>query len=166
MASGVLYIIGKPLKLRCPKWARVTHLDIFNTSYGQKKGQESNCQFDSQPLKFGNPPDFLACRWCATYHWKALNESYNFALNLISIGSLHAKLWRPKVAGVPTLAILKLPLGSPRTKSHLDVGPVERCRVYYKGGRWWLPPSAGHDESCESKLLMARSNTKSAPTTH
>jgi len=31
------------------------------------------------------------------------------------------------------LAISGLPLGSPGTKSHLDVGPVERCRVYYKG---------------------------------
>jgi hypothetical protein len=35
--------------------------------------------------------------------------------------------------GVPTLAISGLPLGSPRTKSHLDVGPVEGCRIYYKG---------------------------------
>jgi hypothetical protein len=35
--------------------------------------------------------------------------------------------------GVPTLAILGLPLGSPETKSYLDVGPMERCRVYYKG---------------------------------
>jgi hypothetical protein len=31
------YIIGKLLKLRCLKWARFTHLDIWNTSYGQKK---------------------------------------------------------------------------------------------------------------------------------
>jgi hypothetical protein len=35
--------------------------------------------------------------------------------------------------GVPTWAISGLPLGSPEIKSHLDVGPVERCRVYYKG---------------------------------
>jgi len=27
----------------------------------------------------------------------------------------------------------ELPLGSPGTKSHLDVGHVERCKVYYKG---------------------------------
>ncbi len=27
----------------------------------------------------------------------------------------------------------KLPFGNLKTKSHLDVGPVERCRVYYKG---------------------------------
>jgi len=111
----------------------MSHLDICSTSYGKKKGQESNWQFDSRPLKVGNRPDFHACRWCATYCWKTLDEGYNFASNLISIQGMHVKLWRPKVARVPTLAISRLPLGSPKTKSHLDVGPVERCRVYYKG---------------------------------
>jgi len=41
------YIIRKLLKHRCLKWARITHLDIWNTSYGQKKGRESNWQFNS-----------------------------------------------------------------------------------------------------------------------
>jgi hypothetical protein len=36
------------------------HLDISNISYGQKKGWESNYQFDSQPLKDGNRPYLLA----------------------------------------------------------------------------------------------------------
>jgi len=31
--------------------------------------------------------------------------------------------------GDPTLAISGLPLKSAGTKSHLDVGPMERCRV-------------------------------------
>jgi hypothetical protein len=35
-----------------------------------------------------------------------------------------------------------------------------------EGGRWWLPPSPGHGESCVSVLLMARPSTKSAPTMH
>jgi hypothetical protein len=35
---GVLYIIKKLLKCECPKWARMTHLEICNTSYGQKNG--------------------------------------------------------------------------------------------------------------------------------
>ncbi len=118
MAQGVLYIIGKILKLRCLKWACITHLDIWNTSYGQKKGQESNWQFDSRPLKVGNQTDFLLCRWHATYHWKGLEKGYNFVSNLISIGGLHTKLWDSKVTGVPTLAISGLPLGSPETKNH------------------------------------------------
>ncbi len=58
----ILYIIGKLLKRRCLKWARIAHLDIWNTSYGQKKGRESNWQFDSRPLKVKNRPDFLAFR--------------------------------------------------------------------------------------------------------
>jgi hypothetical protein len=41
---GVLGVIGKVLKCRCPKWPRIGHLDICSPSYGQKKGRESNCQ--------------------------------------------------------------------------------------------------------------------------
>jgi hypothetical protein len=38
----VLYIIKKLLDRKCLKWACMTHLNIENTSYGQKKGRESN----------------------------------------------------------------------------------------------------------------------------
>jgi hypothetical protein len=59
---GVPYINEKLLKTRCLKWARMTRLDICNTSYGKKKGRESNCQFDSRPQKVRNRPNFRACR--------------------------------------------------------------------------------------------------------
>jgi hypothetical protein len=75
---------------------------------------------------------FPACRWRATHCWKDFAKGYNFASDLNSIWGLHAKLWSPKVARVPTLAISRLPLGSPETKSYLDVGPVGIHRVYYK----------------------------------
>jgi hypothetical protein len=133
MSYGVLYIIGKLLECRCLKWALITHLDIWNTSYGQKKGRESNCQFDSWPQKIGNRPDLLNCRGRATYCWKVLDESYNFALDRIAIRGLLAKLWGSKVAGVPFSAISGLPLGSLGKKSHLDVASVKNYRVYYKG---------------------------------
>ncbi len=60
----VLYIIGKLLKFRCLKWVRMTHLDIFHTSYGKKKGQHK-----SFPMSIKN---------------------YNFASDLIPIGGLSA----------------------------------------------------------------------------
>jgi len=120
------------LKCRCLKWAHMTHLDIWNTSYGQKKSWESNWQFDSRPLKVKNWPNLLVFRWRVTYHWKALDESYNFASNLILIQSFHLKLLTPKVARIPTLVILGLSFKSPGTKCHLDVGLVERHIVYYK----------------------------------
>jgi len=133
MFCGVPYIIEKILKHRRLKWARIDHLDIWNISYGQKKGRESNCQFDSQPQKVKNRLDLLSYRGRATYCWKSLDESYNFASDCTSIGGLLAKLWGSKVAGVPTGGISGLPLGSPEKKSHLDLASVESCRVYYKG---------------------------------
>jgi len=39
----------------------------------------------------------------------------------------------PKIARVIILAISRLPLGSPGKKGHLDVGLMERYKVYYKG---------------------------------
>jgi hypothetical protein len=48
-------------------------------------------------------------------------------------GGLHKKLCARKVARILAVVISRLPLGSPMTKSHLDVAPVERRRVYYKG---------------------------------
>jgi len=62
MAYDVFYIMGKILERRCLKWARIAHLDIWNTSYGQKKGRESNCQFDSNHKKSGIDPIYLAIR--------------------------------------------------------------------------------------------------------
>jgi hypothetical protein len=58
----------------------------------QKKGRESNWQFDFRPLKVGNQPDPDACRWSATHHWKVLDENYKFASNFIPIGGLGKKL--------------------------------------------------------------------------
>jgi hypothetical protein len=110
---GVFYIIGKLLKCRCLKWSHMVHLDIWNTSYGQKKSRESNWQFDSWPLNVGNRPDLLGCRRRATYRWKALDESYNFALDRTSIRGLFAKLWGSKVPGVPSGEISGLPRESP-----------------------------------------------------
>jgi hypothetical protein len=52
----VPYTIEKLLKRKCPKWACMTHLSTLNTSYGQKKGWESKCQFDSYSLKVCNCP--------------------------------------------------------------------------------------------------------------
>ncbi len=64
----VLYTNGKVLKCRCRKWPCMNHLDICSPSYGQKKGQESNWQFDSRPLKVRNRPLPDVCRRSAIGH--------------------------------------------------------------------------------------------------
>jgi hypothetical protein len=120
----VTYIIEKLSKRKCRKWACMSHSDIYNTSYGKKKGEESNWQFDSQPPKVENWPDPDACRWSATCCWKAFNKNYKFALDLIPIGGLSKKLWPHKVARVQTKTVSGFLLGSLGIKSHSDVGVV------------------------------------------
>jgi hypothetical protein len=162
----IFYIIEKLLNRRCLKWDCMTHLDIWNISYGQKKGRESNWQFDSQPLKVKNRPDFLMFRWHATYRWKDLDKGYNFASDLILIRGFHTKLWGPKIAGVPTLAISGLPFGSFETKCHLDVGLVERHIVYYKGEDVGFSQVHAVVSLMSPSLPVARLNTKSALAMH
>jgi hypothetical protein len=120
----------------------------------------------SQPLKVENRLDFLVCKWHATYFWKALDEAYNFALDLISIRGLHTKLWGPKVVEVLILGISKLPFGSPGTKCHLDVGLVERHIVYYKGEGGGFLQVWAVVSLVSPNLPVVCPSTKSAPTMH
>jgi hypothetical protein len=87
-------------------------------------------------------------------------------LNLISIGGLHSKLWGPKVAGVPTLGISGLSLGSPGTKCHLDVGLVEKHKVYYKGKGGAFTQVRAVVSLVNSNSPVTRPNTKSAQIMH
>jgi hypothetical protein len=98
---GVLGVIGKVLKLRCRKWPFIGHLDICSPSYGQKKGRESNWQFDSRPLKVRNRPLSDARFGSATWRWKDLDEGYNFGLDLVAIQLCSRELWQFKVPRVP-----------------------------------------------------------------
>jgi hypothetical protein len=106
------------------------------------------------------------CRWRATYFWKALDKSYNFALDLISIGGLHTKLWGPKVMRVSTLGISGLPFGSLGAKCHLDVGLVERHKVYYKGESGGFPQVRVVVNLVSASSPVVRPNIKSVPTMH
>jgi len=118
----------------------MSHSDICNTSYGRKKGRESNWQFDSQPQKVNNQPDPSVCKWSATHHWKALKESYKLASNLILIRGLSQELWVPKVPRVqpecrnPSFGLATKakglqrcgPRGSPGATSYTS-GSVGKC---------------------------------------
>jgi hypothetical protein len=97
---GVLSVIGKLLKRRYRKWPRIGHLDICSPSSGQKKGRESNWQFDSRPLKVGNQPFSDLRIESAIRRWKDLDESYKFGLDLIAIRLRSRELWALKVPGL------------------------------------------------------------------
>jgi hypothetical protein len=121
--------------------AHMDHLDICSPCYGQKKGQESNWQFDFRPLKVGNWLDPGMCKWSAIDHWKALKKSYKLASDFILIRGLSKKLWTPKVPRVQTGTISGLHFGSLGKKCHSDASAVESRRKYYMregGGFPWI----------------------------
>jgi hypothetical protein len=128
----VLYIIAKLLKHRCLKWACIAHLDIWNTSYGQKRlGVKLAIWLPT--TKSRESTRFPCVHAACNILLESSRWGYNFALDLIAIKGLDTKLCALKIAGVLVREISRLPLGSHGTKSHLDVAPVERRKVYYKG---------------------------------
>ncbi len=133
MDCCALGTVGKLLKRKCLKWARIAHLDISNISYGQKKCRVSKWQFDSRPLKVGNRPLPDIRFESATRRWKALDEGYNFTSDRIAIGLCIREISASKVSGLQPGTISGLPRGSLGKNSHLDATSAASCRVYYKG---------------------------------
>jgi hypothetical protein len=97
---GVIGVIGKVLKRIYRKWSHIGHLDICSPSYGQKKGRESNWQFDFRPLKVGNRPLPDIRFESAIGRWKDLDKGYNFGSDLIVIRLCSRELWPFKVPKV------------------------------------------------------------------
>jgi len=64
------------------------------------------------------------------------------------------------------LGISGLPFGSPGTKCHLDVGLMERHKVYYKGEGGGFPQVRAVVNLVSLSLPMVRPSTKSVPTMH
>jgi hypothetical protein len=133
---GVLGVIGKVLKRRYRNWPHIGHLDICSPSYGQKKGRESNWQFDSWPLKVRNRP--LPNIWfeSAIHRWKISTR----ATSLVQTSSRSDfavrsyELPKSQDSNRDSFGtISRLQLGSPGKKSHLDVVSAESCKEYYKG---------------------------------
>jgi hypothetical protein len=56
----------------------------------------------------------------------------------------------------PNFKILGFQLRSPWTKWHLGVSPMARHKEYYKGAKWWFPPSLDYGESWESMYALVR----------
>ncbi len=80
--------------------ACIGHLNICSPSYGEKKGRESNWQFDSRPLKVWNQafPDLRI--ESSILRWKDLGEGYKFGSDLVTIRLCSRELWAPKVPGL------------------------------------------------------------------
>ncbi len=151
---NVLGVIGKVLKRTYRKWPRIGHLDICSPSYGQKKGQKLNWQFDSRPLKVKNRPLLDLRIESAIRRWKDLDEGYNFGLDLVAIKLCSRELWAPKVPGLHPRQFwdnFGTPTWESREKEPFGCSLRNVAQRILYGGRWWLPPSPGRGVSCGPK---------------
>ncbi len=142
MHWDVLGVIGKVLKRKYRKQPCIGHLDICSPSYGQKKGQELNWQFDSRPLKVGNRPlpDLrMRMRYVVgkilTRATSLVETSLRLELAVESYELLKSRDSTRDSFGT----ISGLQLGSLGKKSCLDVVSAEWCREYYMGESGGFP---------------------------
>jgi hypothetical protein len=154
---GFLYTIGKVLKRRCRKWPRMSHSDICNTSYVQKKGRESNCQFDSRPLKVGKSTRPR----CVQVKCETPLESSQGELQVCFRPHPNRRSEQGVMSCQSPKSLNRDSFGTPPWESREKVSFGCRFngvtqRILY-GGRWWLPPSPGCGESCESKITCGLS---------
>jgi hypothetical protein len=69
----------------------------------------------------------------------------------------------PKISGVQTRTVSRFPLGSPGTKGHLDVAPMEWRKVYYMGEGGGFPQARAVVSHVSPKLPVACLSTKGVP---
>jgi hypothetical protein len=107
----------------------MTHLDISNTSYGQKKGRKSNWQFDFRPLKVKNRLDFFCMQVACHIPLKISQQRIQlFSRPHFNQRSAH-KVMGPQSCESPSCGNFETLM----TKWHLGAGPMAKHRVYYKG---------------------------------
>jgi hypothetical protein len=139
MACGILYIIGKLLECRCLKWARIAHLDIWNTSYGPQKGRESNCQLTPDQTKSRIDSIYLAVEGVQHTIGKLSTRATTLLQTAFQSEVCSQRYGVPKSRESHLVRFRDSHLGVSEKKSHLDVGSVASHRVYYKGEGGGLP---------------------------
>jgi len=167
MACSVLYIIGKLLKRRCLKWARISHLEFETQVMAKRRAGSQIANLTPNQKKSGIDSIYLA----ADNVWHIVENLLTRATTFLQTAPrsevCSQSYGAPKSRESPLAGFQDSHAGVPREKSHLDVGPVKRRGPKYTiRGRWWLHPSPGRGESCVSVLLVVRPSTKGAPTMH
>jgi hypothetical protein len=150
----VLYIIGKLLKRRFLKWACMTHLGIWNTSYGQKK-----CIPTIKSRELTQCP--YAQVACAT-PLKSSRRGLQLRFKLHPNRRSAQKVIVSQNCGSFNLG----DFGTPGTKSHLAEGAVERCRIYYMGEGGGFPQVQALGSLVSSRLPVVCPCTKGVPNMH
>jgi hypothetical protein len=139
-------------KCRCRKWACMGHLDIFSTSYGKKKGLRVKLAdwFPTTKSRESTQP------WCVQVECNTPLESswgeLQVCLKPHPNRRFEQKVMTSQSFGNPNQDSFGTPPWESRDKKPFGCGCCGEAHSIIYGGRWWLTPSPGRDESCESRV--------------
>jgi hypothetical protein len=134
----------------------MTHLHIYKTSYGKKKGRESNWQFDYRPQNVGNRPNYRVCKWCVT-HLGKLQQELQLCFRPRPDRRFKHEIIAPQSCGNSNLGNFGIPLRESWDKKPFGCSPRGEVQTILYEGNWWLPLSLGYGESYESKIARGLS---------
>jgi hypothetical protein len=120
---NVIYIIENILKLICLKWACIAHLDIYNTSYGQKKDRESDWQFDSRPLKSQESTQFPCMQATCDIPLKSSRRGLQLCFKLHCDRRFAQEVTRPQNCKSPSCCNFGTFTWESRDKKPFECGP-------------------------------------------
>jgi hypothetical protein len=142
------HIIGKLPKCRCQKWPHMSHLDIYNISYGQKKFLTTKSRESTRPhcVQGERDTQFESSQGEVQVCFRPHPNRRSGQKTMISQspGSLNRDSF-------------ETPLWESQDKKSFGCGCSGVTHKILYGGRWWLPLSSGRGESCESRVARGLS---------
>jgi hypothetical protein len=131
---GVFYIIGKILKCKCLKWAHIAHLDIWNTKKGWLKERLGVKVAVWLPTtKSWESTRFPCVQATRNIPLKSSWRGLQLCFRPHCDRRFAQEVMRPQSRGNPSCENFGTPTWESRDKKPFGCGPVESCKVYYKG---------------------------------
>jgi hypothetical protein len=166
----VFYTVGKVLKCRCPKWPRMSHLDIIQGHFGHLKHKLWLKEGPRVKLTvwLSTTKSRKSTRsWCVQVECNTPLKNSQRELQVFFRPHPNRRLEREVMnaqnPGSPNRDSFGTPLWESRDKESFECGCSGVTQRILYGGRWWLPLSPGRGELSESVLPVTCPNTKSVP---
>jgi hypothetical protein len=156
----------KVMEHKCLKWAHMKPFGHLKHKLWPKEGLGVKLSIWLPTAKSQESTRFpyvqVACDIPLKRSWRGLQLCFKHHLNRRS----SRKVMRPQSCGNPNFGNFGIPTGRPGTKCHLDVGLMEKHKLYYKGEGGGFPQVQAVVSLVNPNLPVVHPNTKSAPTMH
>jgi hypothetical protein len=153
----VPYIIGKLSKCKCRKWARTSRLDICSTRYDQKKRPGVKLVVWLPTIKSRELTRPRCMQVDCDTSLKSYRQEIQVCFRPHPNRSSEQRVITLQSGGNPNQDSFRTPPWESRNKKPFGCRCCGEAQKILYGGRWWLPPNPGCDESYESKVARGLS---------